>query len=140
MTQAFILHQGQRLTDPTLEPQELKDVWFSDANSPLAKKAKSLSEGGTVALAILEYQGDVLKFWAFKSGLLVVQYDSSPSFATCTITPPEGDQLENLAELFAVPDQSKAIVQLLKRKRGYGFINERDRLSQLLGLLGLAQK
>lgn len=136
--QAFIIHHGQHLTDPSFEPQQMQDVWFSDSHSPLATRAKALSQDGTPALALLEYEGDVLKFWAFEQGVLTIEYDSSPSFATCTITPPSGTNLEHLAALFGVPEQSKAVVQLLGRKRGLGFINERDRLRQLLGLLEIA--
>jgi hypothetical protein len=135
--QAFILHNGERLTDPALEPPDLKAVWFAGADSPLATHAKGLSQNGQPALAVLEYEGDSLKLWLFEKGVLSTEYDSSPSFATCTITPPVGENVERLALAFGVPHNAKAVQQLLGRKRGFGFINERDRLKQLLGLLGL---
>ena len=62
-------------------------------------RAKDLSVDG-VAVAFLEFEADVLRFWAFEDGVLRVQYDSSPTFATCTITRPEGSDLQLLAELF----------------------------------------
>jgi hypothetical protein len=133
--QAFVLHNNQRLTNPALEPPDMKAVWFADSTSPLATRARALSENGNPALAVLEYEGDSLKLWLFENGVLTVEYDSSPSFATCTITPPTGDNLERLAQAFNVPENAKAVQQLLSRKRGFGFVNERDRLKQLLGLL-----
>ncbi len=135
--QVFIVHNGKKIFDPSLAPQELKEVWFASPDSPLASRAKALSLDGSTAMAVLEYEGDALKLWVFKTGVLKIEYDSSPSFATCTITPPVGNQLEDLALLFGVPSNAKAVQQLLLRKRGYGFINERQRLEQLLGLLGL---
>jgi hypothetical protein len=135
--QAFVLHNNQRLTDPALEPPDMKAVWFASPDLPLAARAKVLSENGNPALAVLEYEGDSLKLWLFEHGVLTVEYDASPSFATCTITPPVGSHLERLAEAFGAPENAKAVAQLLKRKRGFGFVNERDRLRQLLGLLGM---
>jgi hypothetical protein len=135
MQQAFILHNNQRITDPALEPPDMKAVWFADSTSPLATQAKALSEDGNPALAVLEYEGDSLKLWLFENGVLTVEYDASPSFATCTITPPVGDNLERLATAYGAPENAKAVQQLLLRKRGFGFVNERDRLKQLLELL-----
>lgn len=137
--QVFIVHNGEKIFDPSLEPTELKEVWFASPDSALATRAKELSLDGSVAMAVLEYEGDVLKLWVFQAGVLEIEYDSSPSFATCTITPPVGNKLEDLAVLFGQPSNTKAVQQLLLRKRGYGFINERQRLEQLLGLLGLPQ-
>jgi hypothetical protein len=135
--QVFIIHNQQRHSDPALEPPDLKAVWFADSTSLLAARAAELSQDGNPALAVLEYEGDSLKLWLFEHGTLTVEYDASPSFATCTITPPVGSDLERMAEAFGVPENTKAVVQLLQRKRGFGFINERDRLRQLLGLLQL---
>jgi hypothetical protein len=137
--QIFIVHQGKKITDPSLEPQSLLEVIQTDQHSKLAARAKALSLDG-LAVAFLEYESDVLRFWAFLHGVLQVQYDSSPTFATCTITRPEASDLHKLANLFGLPEQSKAVQQLLLRKRGLGFINETQRLEVLLGLLGLANK
>lgn len=128
----------QRITNPSLEPTDLKGVWFADSNSPLALAAKEYSKDGNPALAVLEYEGDALKLWLFENGQLSAEYDASPSFATCTITPPTGDNFEQFAQAFGVPENAKALRQLLSRKRGYGFLNERQRLEQILGLLGIA--
>lgn len=137
--QVFIVFQGQRIIDSSLEPQSLLEVIQTDVNSKLVARAKALSADG-LAVAFLEFESDVLRFWAFVHGELKVQYDSSPTFATCTITRPEGSDLQLLAELFGVPEQGKAVEQLLLRKRGLGFLNEIQRLEILLGLLGLADK
>ena len=137
--QVFIVFQGQRIFNPSLEPQTLLEVIQTDLDSKLVTRAKDLSMDG-VAVAFLEFEADVLRFWAFEDGVLRVQYDSSPTFATCTITRPEGSDLQLLAELFGVPEQSKAVEQLLLRKRGLGFINETQRLEKLLGLLGLVNQ
>lgn len=137
--QVFIVFQGQRIIDSSLEPQSLLEVIQTDVNSKLVARAKALSVDG-LAVAFLEFESDVLRFWAFVHGKLKVQYDSSPTFATCTITRPEGSDLQLLAELFGVPEQGKAVEQLLLRKRGLGFLNESQRLEILLGLLGLADK
>ncbi len=134
----FILHGGQKIIEPNLEPKSLLEVLQLDTSSALLTRARDLSLTA-VTMAVLEYDGDVLRFWVFEQGTLQIEYDSSPTFATCTITPPEGSKLEQLAALFGLPQASKAVVQLLKRKRGYGFLNEQQRLEQLLGLLGLAK-
>jgi hypothetical protein len=133
----FILHNGQKIIEPNLEPKSLLEVLQLDATSALLTRAKELSLTA-VTMAVLEYESDVLRFWVFADGALQIEYDSSPTFATCTISPPEGSKLEHLAALFGVSEASKAVVQLLKRKRGYGFLNEQQRLEQLLSLLGLA--
>jgi hypothetical protein len=137
--QVFIAFQGRKMTDPNLEPKSLLEVIQTDLDSKLVSRAKDLSANG-LAVAFLEFEADVLRFWAFEFGVLKVQYDSSPTFATCTITRPEGSDLQLLAELFGVPEQGKAVEQLLLRKRGLGFLNETQRLEILLGLLGLADK
>ncbi len=113
----------------------MTDVWFSTPESPLPALAKAQSASG-VALAVLEWETDVLKLWAFKDGNLELEYDSSPSFATCTITPPVSTGAGDLAALFGVPERSGAVSRLLSRKKGLGFISESQRLTQLLGLLG----
>ncbi len=134
--QVFIVHNKQIIRDPELEPKTLHEVLLADTNGTLATRAKALSKDG-LAMAVLEYESDSLKIWVFKNGVLEVEYNSSPTFATCTITPPEGHQLEQLAALYGVPEQTKAIQQLLSRKRGYGFLNEQQRLEKLLALLRL---
>jgi hypothetical protein len=124
------------LTRPDLEPTEMKDVWFITPESPLPALAQRLSEQlETVTLAVLNWENDVMKIWAFERGVLKLEYDSNPSFAACTIAPPAGDGAE-LARVVGVPDKADAAKKLLARKRGLGFINETQRLEQLSVLLG----
>jgi hypothetical protein len=125
------------ITRTDLEPKQMNDVWFITPESPLPKLAKELSEQlETMALAVLNWENDVLKIWAFERGVLHLEYDSNPSFANCTITPPIGDGGE-LARIAGVPDKAEGAKKLLARKRGLGFINETQRLEQLGTLLNL---
>ncbi len=117
-------------------PASFQDVWFITDESPLPKLAREVSSKlGTVALAALDWEGELLKLWAFQGGTLAYRYDSNPSYATCTVTSPEQDAPGTLAEAFGVPEKSRVVGQLLSRRKGLGFINETDRLNQLLGLL-----
>ena len=142
MTQGFIVVKTssgtEMVRDASFEPQTMTDVWFSTPESLLPAKAQASSAGGA-ALAIMQWEGDVLKLWAFQHGLLRTEYDSSPSFATCTITPPVSTGTELLGELFGKPENATAITKLLARKKGLGFISETQRLEQLLNLLGVKQ-
>jgi hypothetical protein len=142
MTQGFIVlktSSGVRIIrDPALEPHAMTDVWFSTPESPLPAKAQVLSADGT-ALAIMQWESDVLKLWAFQNGSLITEYDSSPSFATCTITPPVSSGTATLGTLFGKPENDLAITKLLARKKGLGFISETQRLEGLLNLLGVQQ-
>jgi hypothetical protein len=125
------------ITRQELEPVEMKDVWFISPESPLPALAKDLSQQlETVALAVLNWENEVMKIWAFERGALQLEYDSNPSFANCTITPPIGDGGE-LARVAGKPDKSDAAKKLLARKRGLGFINETQRLEQLSALIEL---
>jgi hypothetical protein len=141
MTDAFIVHQPESGNAEILEmtpPVAMTDVWFATPESPLNERAKALSADG-VTLAGMRWEADVLKLWAFKHGQLEFEYDSSPSFATCTITPPVTSLEGDLAALFGKPDASAAVKRLLARKKGLGFISESQRLAQLLELLGVAR-
>ncbi len=123
------------VTRDDLEPREMNDVWFITNASTLPGFAKQLSEQlQTVCLAILNWENDVLKIWVFERGALKLEYDSNPSFVSCTITPPEGIGGE-LAVYAGVPDKAQAVKKLLARRRGLGFINETQRLEQLSVLL-----
>jgi hypothetical protein len=125
------------INSESIGPKSFQDVWFITDDSPLPKLAREVSSTlGTVALAALDWEGDLLKLWAFQNGQIVYRYDSNPSYATCTITSPEQDAPGTLAELFHVPEKSRAVGQLLSRRKGLGFINETDRLRQLMALLG----
>jgi hypothetical protein len=129
-----------RIVSEDVMPKSFQDVWFITDDSPLPKLAREISSKlGAVALAALDWEGDLLKLWAFQDGQIAYRYDSNPSYATCTVTSPEQDAPGTLAELFGVPEKSRVVGQLLSRRKGLGFINETDRLKQLLALLGLPE-
>ncbi len=129
-----------RITPSSILPVSFQQVWFITDDSPLPKLAQEVSSKlGTATLAALDWEGDLLKLWAFQDGQIAYRYDSNPSYATCTVTSPEQDSPGTLAELFNVPEKSRAIGQLLSRRKGLGFINETDRLRQLLALLGVQE-
>jgi hypothetical protein len=124
----------------TLEPKDFTEVWYANLESPLPKMALEISQKlECIALAVINWDDDLLRFWAFSSGEFIATYDSNPSYATCTITPPElePDAGEKLAVLFSVPEKAKAIKQVLSRKKGFTFINETGRLEQLWLLLNI---
>jgi hypothetical protein len=120
------------------EPQAFTEVWYANLESPIPKLTVEISRKLTCStLGVINWDDDLLRFWVFSSGEFVTMYDSNPSYATCTITPPElePDTGEKLASLYAVPEKSKAIQQVLTRKKGFTFINETQRLKQLFTLL-----
>ncbi len=124
----------------TLEPEDFTQVWYANLESPLPKLALEISKKlECLTLAAMNWDDDLLRFWAFSSGEFRATYDSNPSYATCTITPPElmPDLGHKLAELFGVPEKSNAIQKLLTRKKGFTFINETGRLEQLWSLLNI---
>ncbi len=120
------------------EPQKFTEVWYADLESPIPKFADEISQKlQCAALGVINWDDDLLRVWAFSNGEFVTTYDSNPSYATCTITPPElePDTGEKLATLFGVPEKAEAVRKLLTRKKGFGFINETQRLEQLFALL-----
>jgi hypothetical protein len=122
------------------EPKAFTEVWYANLESPIPKLAAEISgKLGCVTLGVINWDDDLLRFWAFSSGAFVTTYDSNPSYATCTITPPEleADTGEQLANLYGVPEKAKAIQQVLHRKKGFTFINETQRLEQLFTFLEL---
>jgi hypothetical protein len=121
-----------------LRPDNLNDAWLMNLGSPLPSTAQELSQRtASLVLAQLNWNGEWLRLWAFQDGELAFQYDSNPSFVTCTVSSPDADAPGVLAELFGVPDNARAITQLLTRRRGLGFISETQRAEQLEVLLGV---
>jgi hypothetical protein len=122
----------------TPEPQKFTEVWYANLESPIPKLALEISKKlECAALGVINWDDDLLRIWAFSNGEFVTTYDSNPSYATCTITPPElePDTGEKLATLYNVPEKAEAVRKLLTRKKGFGFINETQRLEQLFALL-----
>ena len=135
-----VTDQGNFSRIQSPEPKAFTEVWYANLESPLPELAAEISKGlGAVTLAVINWDDDLLRMWAFSSGEFITTYDSNPSYATCTITPPElePDTGEKLATLFGVPDKAKAIKQVLSRKKGFTFINETGRLDQLWSLLNI---
>jgi hypothetical protein len=133
-----ISSQGEFSRVATPKPQKFTEVWYADLESPIPKFADEISQKLQCAtLGIINWDDDLLRIWAFSSGEFVTTYDSNPSYATCTITPPElePDTGEKLAKLFNMPEKAEAVRKLLTRKKGFGFINETQRLEQLFALL-----
>ena len=116
----------------------LKDVWFSTPESPLPKLAQTLSARlHAPALAVLNWDEDLLRFWAFDAGTLRSEYDSNPSYATCTITSPELSDAHALASTFGLEEKGVGVAKLLARRKGLGFVTESGRLRLMLEALGL---
>lgn len=140
MTNAFIVvktsSQTEILRDDALTPQSMTDVWFATPESPLPARARELS-ANAVSLAALQWEADVVKLWAFNDGALELEYDSSPSFANCTITAPVSAGTGKLGTLFGHPENDATLERLLSRRKGLGFISESQRLAQVLELLGV---
>ena len=140
MTNAFIVVQSSSgteiLRDDALTPQSMTEVWFATPESPLPARARELS-ANAVSLAALQWEADVVKLWAFKDGALELEYDSSPSFANCTITAPVSTGTGKLGTLFGQPEYDGILERLLSRRKGLGFISETQRLAQILELLGV---
>ena len=129
----FMIVSGRQL-----EPGSMVDAWFISSESPLFKTATELSSrlAGPV-LAMLNWENDLLRLWVFSGGKLLSEYDSNPSYATCTVTKPELTQPKAFASAFGVPARSEAISKLLARKRGLGFMNETGRFGLLAKELGI---
>ncbi len=116
-------------------PQEFKEAWFLNDDAPLPTLAKALSVHGP-SLAMLNWQDEWLRLWAFQNTQLVFRYDSNPSYATCTVSPAEFNDAGALAALFGKPESAAFVSRLLLRRKGLGFNNESGRFAALLELLG----
>jgi hypothetical protein len=129
----FVVISGKRL-----EPVSLLDAWYISSDSPLVKLAAELSHKiSSPVLAMLNWENDLLRLWVYSGGKLLSEYDSNPSYATCTVTKPELEHPEAFAEAFEIPERSEAISRLLARKRGLGFMNEAGRFQLLAKELGI---
>jgi hypothetical protein len=129
----FVVVSGKQL-----EPVSLVDAWYISSESPLVKLAAELSGkiSGPV-LAMLNWENDLLRLWVYSDGNLLSEYDSNPSYATCTVTKPELEHPQAFASAFGIPERSEAISKLMARKRGLGFMNETGRFELLAKELGI---
>jgi hypothetical protein len=129
----FVVVSGQQL-----EPGSLVDAWYISSESPLVKLAATLSSKiSSPVLAMLNWENDLLRLWVYSGGKLLSEYDSNPSYATCTVTKPVLEHPEAFAQAFGVPERSEAISKLMARKRGLGFMNETGRFQLLAKELGI---
>jgi hypothetical protein len=129
----FVVISGKQL-----EPGSMVQAWYISSESPLLKLAVELSSQiASPVLAMLNWENDLLRLWLYSAGELLSEYDSNPSYATCTVTKPELEHPEALAEAFGVPERFEAISKLLARKRGLGFLNETGRFQLLAKELGI---
>jgi hypothetical protein len=129
----FVVISGKQL-----EPGSMVDAWYISSESPLLKLAVELSSKlSSPVLAMLNWENDLLRLWVYSDGKLLSEYDSNPSYATCTVTRPELEHPKAFAEAFGVPERSEAISKLLARKRGLGFMNETGRFHLLAKELGI---
>jgi hypothetical protein len=129
----FVVVSGKNL-----EPGSLVDAWYISSESPLVKLAAELSRKiSSPVLAMLNWENDLLRLWVYSDGKLLSEYDSNPSYATCTVTKPELEHPRAFAQAFGVPERSEAISKLLARKRGLGFMNETGRFQLLAKELGI---
>jgi hypothetical protein len=121
-----------------LEPGSLVDAWYISNESPLLKLAAELSgKISSPLLAMLNWENDLLRLWVYSNGKLLSDYDSNPSYATCTVSKPELEHPEAFASAFGVPERKDAISKLLARKRGLGFMNETGRFALVAKELGI---
>jgi hypothetical protein len=124
--------------DEVLGSQYDLEQLYSGKESDLEKLGRELSSAlHTTTFAVLNFDNDILAFFAYSSGERIGQYNSSPNYLACSTTPPVAENVEELATLFGKPDSARGITQLLGRKKGLGFTNERQRHEQLADLLGL---
>lgn len=111
----------------------------------LQEKALKLSRRlHTLTLSIFNQDDTRLVLAAYRDGEWLEYYDSDPMHLGCRVcsyleTPinTEGGNAENLANLFSIPEKTKALHHWLVKKRGLGFLYEYERHQKLAGLLGI---
>lgn len=127
----------------TLEPPTFETYYAQqDEIVPLAQELSWKLE--TLALAVMNLEDDLLLFWAYERGEVVFAYDSNPMYLGCPVcsyvsetVKPEAGDLERLARLFGHPENARALKSWIYRKRGLGFLQERQRHAEIARLLGL---
>lgn len=124
--------------DLSLEHLYRQEERFSTLTAELSRKLRC------TALGAVNLEDAVLLLWVFDRGQPVFEYDSNPMYLSCpvcsyssdSVTAEYGD-LEQLCKLLGVPQNCKALKSWLLRKKGLGFLSERERLEKIFELLGL---
>jgi hypothetical protein len=121
------------------------DGWafYPELEKPLAELAQQLSGAqGCVALGVACAE-EALRLWVFAQGQLVFQYDSNPMHLACPVCSysedsvgPEMGDVEALCRLFGLKE-ARPLKSWLRRKKGLGFLSEKERFEKVLELLGL---
>jgi hypothetical protein len=113
----FVVISGKQL-----EPGSMVQAWYISSESPLLKLAVELSSQiASPVLAMLNWENDLLRLWLYSAGELLSEYDSNPSYATCTVTKPE---LEH-PDLKAAGTQTRAWIP--QRDRPVSIARQRTR-------------
>lgn len=96
------------------------------------------------ALGVVNLEDTALLLWVYHRGQQVFQYDSNPMYLSCPVcsyssetVSVEMSGLEDLCRLLGMPQHTRAVRSWLVRRRGLGFLSERERLEKILALLKL---
>ncbi|GIW29330.1 MAG: hypothetical protein KatS3mg070_2693 [Meiothermus sp.] len=127
---------------PPLEP-DFEHLYQQQAG--FAERAAQLSEKlRCTALGVMNLEDTALLLWAYHRGRLVFQYDSNPMYLGCPVCSYSSETvgalvhgLDELCRLRGVPQRQQALRAWLVRRRGLGFMSERERLEKILALLEL---
>lgn len=111
------------------------------------RQARGLSScTGQPVVAVLNQDDERLLLWVYVSGLQRHFYDSNPMHLACRVCSyaefsegAVGREAGEMAGLLGVPEKAKALRSWLGRRRGLGFISERQRHAAIAGLLGLPE-
>jgi hypothetical protein len=126
-------------TEPSLESLTQLEERLAGLTAGLSQRL------ACVALGAVNLEDAALLLWVYHQGRLVFQYDSNPMYLSCpvcsyssdTVSAEVGD-VEQLSDVLGVPHQRKALKSWLTRKKGLGFLSERERLEKIFRLLGLS--
>ncbi len=110
-----------------------------------AERAAQLSETlHCTALGVMNLEDAALLLWAYHRGRLVFQYDSNPMYLGCPVCSYSSETvgafvhgLDELCRLRGLPQRQQTLRAWLVRRRGLGFMSERERLEKILALLEL---
>lgn len=124
--------------EPDLEHLYQQQADFAGLGAQLSSKLNC------TALGVINLEDTALLIWVYHRGRLVFQYDSNPMYLGCPVCSYSSesvgawiDGLEALCRLRDVPHHQQALRVWLVRRRGLGFLSERERLEKILTLLEL---